>query len=204
MVAEPYGADAWSRSTTRRTRPTRNSKAISILALLVLGALSVPVVFREEGEHCKIRGPERTIQKFQGIELKTDESWKQKEPISGQAQDVEVPRFKRWKLQEIQVNSRRRKRRLGERRERKPVFVKLDWRKMAEAAFASIQETLQRLVNVQRSQQWGKHLKSPENFKPSNRDEEIKQWQDWKFSFLNYLSAIDTQIYGLLQEVSKD
>ena len=87
---------------------------------------------------------------------------------------------------------------------RKQVKSRKTLAEMAEAAFQSIQESLQSLVSVQRSQQWGKHLKTPDVFKPSNRDDEIKRWQDWKFGFMNFLSAIDTEVHALVQEVNND
>ena len=43
----------------------------------------------------------------------------------------------------------------------------------------------------QSSTAWSRHLKTPDIFKPDTRDNELKQWSDWKFSFENYVKGID-------------
>ena len=37
-------------------------------------------------------------------------------------------------------------------------------------------------------------MKTPDLFKPETRDQEIKQWSDWKFSFVNYVKGIEPQM----------
>ena len=37
-------------------------------------------------------------------------------------------------------------------------------------------------------------MKTPDLFKPGTRDQEIKQWGDWKFSFVNYVKGIEPQM----------
>ena len=42
-------------------------------------------------------------------------------------------------------------------------------------------------LRSQSSTAWSRHLKTPDIFKPDTRDNELKQWSDWKFSFENYM-----------------
>ena len=62
---------------------------------------------------------------------------------------------------------------------------------MAEESLQKISQTLERLSVSQSSTAWSRHLKTPDIFKPDTRDNELKQWSDWKFSFENYVKGID-------------
>ena len=64
-------------------------------------------------------------------------------------------------------------------------------RTMAEESLRLVAEALQRLTVNQSTQSWARHLKSPDLFRPENREAELKQWSDWKFAFLNYVKGID-------------
>ena len=80
-------------------------------------------------------------------------------------------------------------------------------RKMADAAAESlrlISSALDRLTTAQQSQSWARHLKSPEAWKPANRDEEIRSWPDWKMVFQSYVKAIDHQLSEMMTQVEND
>ena len=62
---------------------------------------------------------------------------------------------------------------------------------MAEESLKMISTALERLTVTQSSSSWARHLKTPDLFKPDTRDNELKQWSDWKFSFENYVKGID-------------
>ena len=62
---------------------------------------------------------------------------------------------------------------------------------MAEESLQKISQALERLSVSQSSTSWSRHLKTPDIFKPDTRDNELKQWSDWKFSFENYVKGID-------------
>ena len=77
-----------------------------------------------------------------------------------------------------------------------------DVRKMAVSAEESLRvigEALERLTTNTQSQTWAKHLKTPEIWKPENREAEIKGWSDWKFSFVNYVRAVDPKLAELME-----
>ena len=61
---------------------------------------------------------------------------------------------------------------------------------MAEESLQKISQALERLSVSQSSTSWSRHLKTPDIFKPDTRDNELKQWSDWKFSFENYVKGI--------------
>ena len=62
---------------------------------------------------------------------------------------------------------------------------------MAEESLKMISTALEKLTVTQSSSSWARHLKTPDLFKPDTRDNELKQWSDWKFSFENYVKGID-------------
>ena len=62
---------------------------------------------------------------------------------------------------------------------------------MAEESLKMISTALEKLTVTQSSSSWARHLKTPDLFKPDTRDNELRQWSDWKFSFENYVKGID-------------
>ena len=62
---------------------------------------------------------------------------------------------------------------------------------MAEERLKMISTALEKLTVTQSSSSWARHLKTPDLFKPDARDNELRQWSDWKFSFENYVKGID-------------
>ena len=74
---------------------------------------------------------------------------------------------------------------------------------MAERALDSLQRSLQQLVQVQQSNQWSKHLGSSEAFKPTTRDEELRQWPDWRFGFLQFVKTVDQKTAELLETINR-
>ena len=67
-------------------------------------------------------------------------------------------------------------------------------RTMAEESLRMISQALDRLTVNQTTTTWSRHMKTPDLFKPETRDQEIKQWGDWKFSFVNYVKGIEPQM----------
>ena len=63
--------------------------------------------------------------------------------------------------------------------------------KMISAALEKLTVAQEKLTVTQSSSSWARHLKTPVLFKPDSRDNELKQWSDWKFSFENYIKGID-------------
>ena len=62
---------------------------------------------------------------------------------------------------------------------------------MAEENLKLISTAFEKLMVTQSLSLWARHLKTPDLFKPDTRDNELKQWNDWKFSFENYVKGID-------------
>ena len=190
------------------------------------------VRFKRRGTHHKLKVDGVDLRKQIRLVEEPGIHWKSEIFIEEDSYKVEVHCPLRWRLQDIQVKPspipKSQDRGSQEGSEKQPEGVreetkfssrslgeeilcslkeigkKLKSVIMTEAAFRSIQESLQNLVSVQRNSQWGKHLKTPEVFKPSTREDEIKQWQDWKFGFMNYLSAIDAEVFSLVQEINND
>ena len=63
--------------------------------------------------------------------------------------------------------------------------------KMISAALEKLTVAQEKLTVTQSSSSWARHLKTPDLFKPDSRDNELRQWSDWKFSFGNYIKGID-------------
>ena len=59
------------------------------------------------------------------------------------------------------------------------------------------------MVN-QATQGWARHLKAPDVFKPDSRDNELKLWGDWKFSFMKYITGIDPTMANDVDQVERD
>ena len=47
-------------------------------------------------------------------------------------------------------------------------------------------------------------MKTPDIFEPDTRDNEIKQWSDWKFSLLNYIKGIDARMAANMERVEEN
>ena len=74
----------------------------------------------------------------------------------------------------------------------------------AEESLRLISEALDRLSVAQSSSSWTRHLKTPDPFKPDNRDAELKQWPDWKFAFCSYVKSLDGKLAELMSVVEAD
>ena len=75
---------------------------------------------------------------------------------------------------------------------------------MADESLKSISQALERLALTQSSSSWSRHMKTPDIFKPDTRDNEIKQWSDWKFSFVNYIKGIDARMAASMDLVEEN
>ena len=73
-----------------------------------------------------------------------------------------------------------------------------------EESLRVISEALNRLSLAQSSSSWTRHLKTPDPFKPDNRDAELKQWPDWKFAFCSYVKSLDGKLAELMSDVEAD
>ena len=82
-------------------------------------------------------------------------------------------------------------------------LIKNLW-EMADESLRLISQTLERLALTQSSSSWSRHMKTPDIFKPDNRDNEINQWSDWKFSFVNYIKGIDARIAASMDPVEEN
>ena len=77
-------------------------------------------------------------------------------------------------------------------------------RAMAEESLRLVATALERLTVNQATQGWARHLKAPDVFKPDSRDNELKLWGDWKFSFMNYIKGIDPTMANDMDLVERD
>ena len=77
-------------------------------------------------------------------------------------------------------------------------------RTMADESLRLVAAALERLTVNQSAQSWARHLKSPDLFKPENREAELKQWSEWKFAFLNYVKGIDPTMANDMDVVEKN
>ena len=82
-------------------------------------------------------------------------------------------------------------------------LIKNLW-EMADESLKSISQALERLALTQSSSSWSRHMKTPDLFKPDTRDNEIKQWSDWKFSFVNYIKGIDARMAASMELVEEN
>ena len=82
-------------------------------------------------------------------------------------------------------------------------LIKNLW-EMADESLKSISQALERLALTQSSSSWSRHMKTPDLFKPDTRDNEIKQWSDWKFSFVNYIKGIDARMAASMEFVEEN
>ena len=48
---------------------------------------------------------------------------------------------------------------------------------------------------------WSRHVKTPDSFKPDTRDQELKQWNDWKFGFIKYVKSIEPSMASSMKMV---
>ena len=51
---------------------------------------------------------------------------------------------------------------------------------------------------------WTKFIPRPDPFKPKDREEELTQWQDWSWSFKQWILAISPEMYTAIEEVEQD
>ena len=72
---------------------------------------------------------------------------------------------------------------------------------MAEESLRQISQALERLTVHQSAAAWSRHVKTPDIFKPDTRDQELKQWNDWKFGFINYVKSIEPNMAGSMKMV---
>ena len=128
---------------------------------------------------------EKTLQQVKHVK-DPEVHWGLEVRLVENSQNVEVHCPSSWKLQKIQALEENS---TGEARSENYLFepnelentlqVTIRQRfiytvKMAENALQGIQEALGQLVLNQGSQQWGKLVKTPETFKPTNRAEELQ------------------------------
>ena len=73
-----------------------------------------------------------------------------------------------------------------------------------QTAVLSLVNALQNLVESQKNSSFTKHLKPPELFKPETRQAEIGQWSDWRFTFENFVGAIDSELLSLMKNAEKE
>ena len=77
-------------------------------------------------------------------------------------------------------------------------------REMAEESLRQISHALERLTVHQSAAVWSRHVKTPDIFKPDTRDQELKQWNDWKFSFVNYVKSIEPSMVDSMKMVGEN
>ena len=82
-------------------------------------------------------------------------------------------------------------------------LIKNLW-EMADESLKPISQALERLALTQSSSSWSRHMKTADLFKPDTRDNEIKQWSDWKFSFVNYIKGIDARMAASMDLVEEN
>ena len=61
-------------------------------------------------------------------------------------------------------------------------------------------DALQGLVEAQRRSSFSKHVRAPELFKPDNRQDELRGWEDWRFAFENFVGCIDGELLREMQD----
>ena len=74
-------------------------------------------------------------------------------------------------------------------------------RNMAEESLRQISQALERLTVHQSAAAWSRRVKTPDIFKPDTRDQELKQWNDWKFGFINYVKSIEPNMANSMKMV---
>ena len=60
---------------------------------------------------------------------------------------------------------------------------------------------VERLTVNQSAATWSRRVKTPDIFKPDTRDQELKQWNDWKFGFINYVKSIEPSMASSMKMV---
>ena len=58
-----------------------------------------------------------------------------------------------------------------------------------------IRDVLADLVRGQANAQWSRYVKQPDVFKPDTREQELKQWSDWRFTLENYVKSVDVVMH---------
>ncbi|CAJ1402459.1 unnamed protein product [Effrenium voratum] len=67
-----------------------------------------------------------------------------------------------------------------------------------------IRDVLADLVRGQANAQWSRHVKQPEVFKPDTREQELKQWSDWRFTLENYVKSVDVMMHTEMNIISNN
>ena len=65
-------------------------------------------------------------------------------------------------------------------------------------------QALHRLIEVQRSSGFTKHLKPPTTFQPESRSEELSKWLDWRFQFETFVGAVEPGILTLMKQAERE
>ena len=47
-------------------------------------------------------------------------------------------------------------------------------------------------------------MKQPEVFKPDTREQELKQWSDWRFTLENYVKSVDVMTHTEMNIISNN
>ena len=72
------------------------------------------------------------------------------------------------------------------------------------AVMNAFQGVSSHLSQDRKAQSWSRHLPRPEVFKPKDREEELTMWQDWAWTFKQWVLAVNPEIHTGLEEIEKD
>ena len=67
-----------------------------------------------------------------------------------------------------------------------------------------IRDVLADLVRGQANAQWSRRVKQREAFKPDTREQELKQWSDWRFTLENYVKSVDVMTHTEMNIISNN
>ena len=202
IVTTPIGLSLEFQRHYRKPQPEEKFKVRKYLAYKIdFGDTYVSIRFvmqKEKGSNAEFSFKQESCE----VEVQVPRTWK-------------VLPFERYRPTDFEQESKRKFRVLrvgGDKylpEEKKG--VKVFWKEksktfafeMSTDALIGLQRSLQQLVQVQQNQQRSKHIKTPEIFKPSTRDEELRQWPDWRFSFMQFMKSVDPKTAELPQTINK-